>query len=124
MKTKTSQTGGFTLVEIMIVVGIIMLLATIAVPNFVRARRTAATSACIVNLKQIEGAINTWATETKAADDAPVDYSSIRPYLKGQVVCPAGGKTFSDSYQLGTVADKPTCLKQPETHKLPEDTAN
>ena len=121
---KPSQKHGFTLVEIMIVVAIIGLLATIAVPNFVKARGTAQQNACIVNLKQIEGAINTWATETKQADETPVEYSSIRPYLKGQVVCPSGGKTFADSYQLGTVADKPTCLRKPDTHKLPDDTAN
>ena len=36
-----SKQGGFTLVEIMIVVAIIALLAAIAVPNFLRSRRRA-----------------------------------------------------------------------------------
>lgn len=115
---------GFTLVEIMIVVAIIGLLATIAIPNFVRARTTAQMSACINNLRQIDGAIQTWALETKQADDAPVAFTAISGYLKNAVVCPSGGKNFGDSYQLGTVADKPTCKKVPETHKLPADTTN
>jgi prepilin-type N-terminal cleavage/methylation domain-containing protein len=125
MKTQTkSLRGAFTLVEIMIVVAIIGLLATIAIPNFVKARTSAYEKACINNLRQIDSATQLWATETKQADNAQVDYSQISSYMKNQVVCPAGGKTFSDSYHLGTVADKPTCLKLPTTHKLPDETAN
>ncbi len=124
MKVTAARRGGFTLVEIMIVVAIIGLLATIAIPNFVKARTTAYEKACINNLRQIDGAVQLWATETKQAENATVEYSSIAGYLKSQVVCPSGGKTFSDSYHLGTVADKPTCLKVPATHKLPDETVN
>ena len=67
MKTKPSRATGFTLVEIMIVVAIIGLLATIAIPNFVRARLKAQQSACINNLRQIEGAKQTWALENRAS---------------------------------------------------------
>ena len=124
MKIKTSRKGGFTLVEIMIVVAIIGLLATIAIPNFVKARTTAQMNACINNLRQIDGAVQTWALETKQGDNAPVSYADIKGYLKNQVVCPSGGSTFADSYQLTTVQEKPKCIKQGNTHKLPDDTAN
>jgi prepilin-type N-terminal cleavage/methylation domain-containing protein len=131
MKKKTSRNSGFTLVEIMIVVAIIGLLAAIAIPNFVKARTTAYKNACINNLRQIDSAVQEWALETKQADDATVAYDNIKSYLKNSVVCPAGGKTFTDSYQLNGVSGKPTCLKKPgnpdsdpTAHALPVDTTN
>ncbi|HZQ46036.1 MAG TPA: prepilin-type N-terminal cleavage/methylation domain-containing protein, partial [Verrucomicrobiae bacterium] len=61
MKIKSLRNSGFTLVEIMIVVAIIGLLATIAIPNFMRASAKAKQTACINNLRQLEGAKQTWA---------------------------------------------------------------
>jgi prepilin-type N-terminal cleavage/methylation domain-containing protein len=120
MKKRTSRQGGFTLVEIMIVVAIIGLLASIAIPNFVKARTTAQMNACINNLRVIDGAIQQWALDTKQGDTATVTATDILPYLKNSVTCPSGGKTFADSYSITTVQARPACLKQPATHKLEE----
>ena len=120
MKKRVSRQGGFTLVEIMIVVAIIGLLASIAIPNFVKARTTAQMNACISNLRVIDGAIQQWALDTKQGDTATVTAADILPYLKNSVTCPSGGKTFADSYSITTVQARPACLKQPATHKLEE----
>ena len=119
MKNISSNTSGFTLVEIMIVVAIIGMLATIAVPNIIQARMKANQTACINNLTQIEGAIQRWAMEMKKDENQTVAYSDIRDYLKRSVVCPAGGTTFEDSYTVTTVDTPPTCQRKPATHLLP-----
>ena len=83
----------------MIVVAIIGLLAAIAIPNFVKARTTAQTNACIANLKQIEGAIEQWALEQKKAPSATVTATDIsggssnfiKAAINTELNCPAGG---------------------------------
>ena len=110
---------GFTMIEIMIVVGVVGLLAAFAIPNYVKSRNSAQVNACISNLQQIEGAIQTWALDMKRTSGQPVTYDDISSYLKHSVICPAGGTSFDDSYSISTVNATPTCSRQPATHKLP-----
>ena len=103
----------------MIVVAIIGLLASIAIPNYRQSGEAARRTVCIANLQQIEGAVQRWSLEMKKDEDQPVAYSDIRPYLQRSVVCPAGGTSFEDSYAITTVETAPTCQRKPGTHKLP-----
>ncbi len=119
MKNNSSRRGGFTLVEIMIVVAIIGLLAAVVVPNFAQARDTTRRNVCIENLQKIEGAIQCWSLDSNKDEGQAVTYSDIRNYLRHAVVCPSGGTSFEDSYTITTVDSPPVCQRQPATHLLP-----
>ncbi|MEP6937834.1 MAG: prepilin-type N-terminal cleavage/methylation domain-containing protein [Chthoniobacterales bacterium] len=73
-KKLTARSAGFTLVEIMIVVAIIALLAAIAVPGFLRARKRSQASKIINDLRLIDAAVDQYAIETgkKTGDAAAV----------------------------------------------------
>ncbi len=104
MKINTSRKAGFTLVEIMIVVAIIGLLAAIAIPNFVKARETSRTNACVNNLRQIDGAKQQWALETKAAATATPTLANVTEYLQKTPTCPSSG-----TYTIGAISADASC---------------
>ena len=109
MQLKTSRKSGFTLVEIMIVVAIIGLLAAIAIPNFIKARELSQRNACIANLKQIDGAKQTWALETKQVGTVTPTAAQLYGatlYIRDTPTCPAAG-----TYSENAVDTKPTCSK-------------
>jgi prepilin-type N-terminal cleavage/methylation domain-containing protein len=120
MKSNTCGKAGFTLVEIMIVVAIIGLLASIAIPSYTHSRKQAYATTCINNLQKIDGAVHMWSLELKKDDGQPVAYSDIHPYLQGSLICPSGGTSFGDSYSITTVGAAPVCQRQPATHKQPD----
>jgi prepilin-type N-terminal cleavage/methylation domain-containing protein len=117
-RTKANQ--GFTLVEIMIVVGIIGLLAAIAIPNFIRYRQGSRRGVCIANLKQLQDAKTTWAMEKgKKGSDSPVEADLVGSsnYLRQKPACPSGGADYLTT--IGTVDQRAACsLATVEGHSL------
>src|ERR1700761_7174441 len=88
----TNRRGGFTLVEIMIVVAIIALLAAIAVPNFLRARKRSQATRCLEDLRIIDSALDQYAIENNKTGGNSVQWTDVQVYLKnGSVLYNSGG---------------------------------
>jgi prepilin-type N-terminal cleavage/methylation domain-containing protein len=83
MKTRFPKgRQGFTLVEIMIVVAIIALLASIAVPGFLRARKRSQASRIINDLRLIDGAVDMYAIENNKSTGNVVNIADWTKYMK------------------------------------------
>jgi prepilin-type N-terminal cleavage/methylation domain-containing protein len=94
--------GGFTLVEIMIVVAIIALLAAIAVPNFLRARKRSQATRILEDLRIIDSSIDQYAIENNKSTGATVNWTDIQNYVKkGSVLYNSAGTDMLGNFYSG-----------------------
>jgi hypothetical protein len=84
-----------------------LMLAAIAIPNFIKAKQKAEQNLCVNNLKSIQGAKEQWAIEEKkprATVPTEADLFGPSKYIAQLPVCRAGG-----TYTLNSVKESPTC---------------
>jgi len=105
MLTKLNRKhAGFTLVEIMIVVAIIALLAAIAVPGFLRARKRSQASKILNDLRMIDAAVDQYAIETNRTTGNTVVVSDWTKYVKkDSILYNTGQNLFGTAYGDQTV---------------------
>lgn len=108
LRKLTTKRGGFTLVEIMIVVAIIALLAAIAVPGFLRARKRSQASKVLNDLRLISSAMDQYAIETSKKSGDPIDVTDWTNYVKKDTVLYAtAADLFGEPYGSQTVDSLP-----------------
>ena len=95
---------GMTLIEMCIVLLILSILVSIAVPAVMNARSNAQAKSCVASLWQIEGAKQRWAMENrKGPDDLPTR-EDLSGHVKVWPECPSGG-----AYEINVVDTAATC---------------
>ena len=101
--------GGFTLVEIMVVVAIIALLAALAIPNFLRSRKRSQATRILEDLRLIDSAIDLYATENNKAGGTAVTWADVQGYLKaGSALYSSGhldllGNTYGTTFTVDVI---------------------
>jgi prepilin-type N-terminal cleavage/methylation domain-containing protein len=104
MKITHRSRKGFTLVEIMIVVAIIALLAAIAVPNFLRARKRSQATRVLEDLRLLDHAVDQYAIDTGKLSGMNPLFADLKPYLKSDTTLyTTGADIFGDTYGPFTV---------------------
>ncbi|HEY7090746.1 MAG TPA: type II secretion system protein [Tepidisphaeraceae bacterium] len=110
---RTRKTGGFTLVELLVVIGIIALLIAILLPTLQKARRASENAACLSNLRQIGQASISYRAEFGRIPFFFVlrnyPWQPVAPTANGNTVWWTsfgyGGKTTHENIQVGYVED-------------------
>lgn len=100
-----NKKAAFTLVEIMVTIGILTMIATIAVPSWIYSRSKTRQTTCINNLKNIEQAKSQFALENSVVDGGTINQTDIVPkYLMAMPTCPDAG-----TYSINVLGTTTTC---------------
>jgi len=106
-----NRSMGFTMMELMILVAIIGIIVAIATPYYIKYSRSARKSACITNMKKIEGTVML-AKMAGIAAPGVTDLVGPSNYLRSMPTCPNNGEPY-------TVLDPPACPASDATHVIP-----
>lgn len=98
----------------MIVVLIVGVLMTLALPSFINARDSAQSKSCVANLKKFQGAKEQYAFDNRlsATSSTAITWTNIAGYLRYPNADPVTGPkcpTKGDAYTYGSISQNPIC---------------
>lgn len=103
--------SGFTYVELIAVMGIILLLMTLLLPTFLRARDSARGSSCRSNLQQIATALHLYAQDYNGRFPPSADtaFMALQPFTKnyGVLTCPMEPPEAREHYHVSHTIELP-----------------
>jgi prepilin-type N-terminal cleavage/methylation domain-containing protein len=102
MRARNRGAGGFTLLELMIVIALIGIVAAIVTPVLIRARFKTYHAACVQNERNLATALQLYALENDQL--FPTDLATIalppKPFIKEITTCPSTATSYTVGYTV------------------------
>jgi Mg-chelatase subunit ChlD len=95
------------LVPVAAAAALVMLLASIMLPNFTKARSTAHSTSILNNLRQLDGAKQQWALDNHKSASDVVTLKDLEPYLRGDLSS-RESSVAGEAYIVGRVGEPAT----------------
>ena len=109
MKRRLSLAGGFTLLELLMVVIIIAILAALALPGYFRATERARTSEAQITMGQVRGAIQRWCVENgNGGVNSPAAFNQLDVELPTPP--PAGNAQYNYAFPTAVTCGNPITI--------------
>ncbi|SHJ71419.1 type IV pilus assembly protein PilA [Clostridium cavendishii DSM 21758] len=108
-RTKNNKKKGFTLIELIIVLAVLVIIAAIAIPNFVNVRKNSETKADNASIEQVKRIILTEISDREITGSGKIDYvpssKTLTPAANGVTI--SNPQTVKDALnQVKEPADK------------------